>query len=443
MSSPEKDHRVNSQFVYSLILVFLIPAVLAGNIFWGLKNFQKNQSIEIEKRGKMAGEIFAGTTTDFLNDKNALQTSLDRLKESQSEIWEISLLEPLDDGFHTLASTKPENLDLVYQSLRFSTAWVEEKTLTLKQADDNKSFLVYLKPLKNQAGAKVALLHIKIDLSTTIAQNQKAILQTLIILGLTILAVLLLMLNHLRIFEYAVLFQRLKEVDKMKDDFISMASHELKTPMAAIKGYIEMIFEGVAGKIDQKAKSHLNKVQVSIKRLDALVDALLDVSRLEQGRIQFDMQAVDLTKIVCDIVAENQPQADEKKLKLSYQNLPQPHPFIFADPDRLRQIFQNLLSNALKYTFKGEVNVFHKIEDGRIKTVFLDTGIGMTQQEMKGLFGKFYRVRSEKTADIPGTGLGLWITKELTLKMNGEIIVESKEGMGSAFIVSFPMMKEK
>jgi signal transduction histidine kinase len=213
--------------------------------------------------------------------------------------------------------------------------------------------------------------------------------------------------------------------------------------MAAIKGYLSMIMEGVAGKIDKRALEHVDKAFANVKRLDILVNELLDVSRLEQGRIQFDMQSVDIADVIKQVAEELKVKADEKKLFIKYQELPKPHPKIFADPDRIAQILDNILGNAIKYTFKGGVSIYHEVDKDGLKTMIKDTGIGMSATDRKRLFEKFYRIQNEKTLDIPGTGLGLWITRELVKRQNGEIFADSMENVGSQFTIVFPIIKDK
>jgi signal transduction histidine kinase len=228
----------------------------------------------------------------------------------------------------------------------------------------------------------------------------------------------------------------------MKDDFISIASHELKTPMAAIKGYISMMLEGIAGQMDQKAKDHLQKISSNVQRLDILVSELLDVSRLEQGRMQFDMQPYDISSITKEVFSSFKDQADSKKIQLIEQKL-ETMPQVFIDPDRTRQVLDNLIGNAIKYTLKGSVTVSYKIEENNLQTIVKDTGVGMSPEDRKQLFTKFYRIKTEKTADIPGTGLGLWIAREIVKKQNGEIYVDSMENVGSQFTVTLPYIKEE
>lgn len=396
----------------------------------------------MENEAVLAAKIFAGLTADSLQNEIDLQTKISQISQDSGEP-EIMILKPVEDGFQVVAANNPENLGIIYKSFQYTSSWLEGKNLTTFAKKNQDRFLTEIYPLKDSQGEKIALLNLGISLKEIDYLTQKTLLESLLILGLTVFFIMLLLFNHFRLFEYTVLFRRLKEVDKMKDDFISMASHELKAPMSAIKGYLDMIFEGVAGKIDKKAKEHLDKILLSVKRLDSLVNALLDVSRLEQGRIEFDMQAVNLSKIIKEIISEFKVQADSKKIKLTYQELPQPRPFVFVDPERAGQVLMNIIDNAIKYTLKGEITIFHKVEHDQLKTVVLDTGIGISREDMKNLFKKFYRIQNEKTADISGTGLGLWISREIANRMNGVITVESKEGIGSAFTVTFPIMKEK
>jgi len=436
----------NLQFFYSLILILLIPVAIIANTLWDIKKSQGNMELELQKKAELVTMVFASTISDSLDNNALLQSKINEVTGSSKEIKEITILEPQDEGFIVVASSEANNLGVIYKSLQNTSAWVEDKTIPTLVSDASQNpperYWVIISPLKNTNLEEKALIDLKISLAEIDAATRAAAKQTLIVLTITVFAVLLLLINHFRFFEYAVLFKRLKEVDKMKDDFISIASHELKTPMAAIKGYMGMLFEGVAGKFDAKAKDHLNRVMGNVRRLDVLVNELLDVSRLEQERIQFDMQAMDIAKIITEVTNELTVQAEEKKLSVEYQPLPPPHPLIFADPDRIAQILDNVIGNALKYTFRGGVVIYHRIEGNYLKTTVKDTGVGISLQDQKHLFERFHRIRTEKTMDIPGTGLGLWIARELVLRMNGKIYATSQENVGSEFTIAFPIIRE-
>lgn len=162
---------------------------------------------------------------------------------------------------------------------------------------------------------------------------------------------------------------------------------------------------------------------------------MLNVSRIEQGRIKYDMTEVKINEIISNIVNLYTEKAVEKGLKFDYQNSDLPP--VWADAGRIQEIFTNLIDNAIKYSEKGEVKVSHRIEGNKIITEVADSGIGMSAEAQKKLFQRFYRVKTDKTASISGTGLGLWIIKQYIESMGGSIEVESKEGEGTKFNVVF------
>ena len=157
--------------------------------------------------------------------------------------------------------------------------------------------------------------------------------------------------------------------------------------------------------------------------------------------MQFDMQPTDLTKLVDESIKVFSEDARAKNIKLAHYKM-EPLPPVYVDPSRLRQVIDNLVNNAIKYTLEGEVSVSYRLEGGNVLIIVKDTGIGISAQDQKNLFDKFYRVKNEKTVDVPGTGLGLWISREMVRKMNGTITFASAENIGSQFIISLPYMKE-
>ncbi|MBM2821186.1 MAG: two-component sensor histidine kinase [Candidatus Berkelbacteria bacterium] len=438
----------NFQFIYSLILIVFIPVAIVVNTLWGIQNTQKNMDYELQRKATLAEEVFDGAVANSLENDATIQTIIDQIQKSGSEVKEITVLKPQqEEGFLVIASSETKNLGLIYKSLHNAAVWVEDQPIATLGSDTGvtppERYWTVISPLKDSSGDKKALVDMKVSLKDIDILTQKNLSQSMIILVVTVFFVLLLLVNHFRFFEYAVLFRRLKEVDQMKDDFISIASHEMKTPMAGIKGYLSMILEGVSGKIDQKAKDHVEKAFANVKRLDVLVNELLDVSRLEQGRIQFDMQPIDLTTTVKQVIEELKVKADEKRLTIQYQEMPESHPKIFADPDRIAQILDNIIGNAIKYTFKGGIQIYHQIDQENLKIIIKDSGVGMTPEDRKRLFEKFYRIRTKQTQDVPGTGLGLWITRELIHRQNGEVYVDSMVNIGSQFTIVFPIIEEK
>ena len=183
----------------------------------------------------------------------------------------------------------------------------------------------------------------------------------------------------------------------------------------------------------------------SADRLNELVEDLLNVSRIEQGRLSMNLQSVDLVPIVEGVMGELDVQAKEKSLKFVYEKPAEPLPILLVDTNRLKQILVNIFGNAIKYTPKGSVTVttIYRSEDQKVEIKCADTGLGMTAKEREKLFQKFYRVKNEQTETIKGTGLGLWITKQLIEMMEGEINVDSIKGVGTQMSITFPVKTEK
>tara|TARA_Y100000310_G_scaffold327251_1_gene393299 strand:- start:2908 stop:3819 length:912 start_codon:yes stop_codon:yes gene_type:complete len=293
-------------------------------------------------------------------------------------------------------------------------------------------------PLVDSQNNKVALL--SLTLSSQVVHNLANLTwrSSLYSLALTILITILFLAVSTRLWGYATLYRKIKEVDQMKDEFISMASHELRTPITAVKGYLSLILEGSLGKVSSKMKPAIQKVMASANRLGDLVENLLDVSRIEQRRIQLNSKNVVPTAIVQDVVDELSLTAHNKKLKLNF-SAKDSIPKINIDVDKLKQILINIVGNAIKYTEKGSVDVSLQVVNNKVAIEVKDTGIGMSPENQQKLFEKFFRVKSIKTKFIQGTGLGLWITKQLVELMNGSITVESIRGTGTQVTVTFPV----
>ena len=233
----------------------------------------------------------------------------------------------------------------------------------------------------------------------------------------------------------------------MKDDFISIASHELRAPLTVIKGYASMMQEIVEKEKNNSLKNYLKMISVSIDRLGNLVEDMLDVSRIEQSRIKMNLIKVSVSQSIKEVSDQFVINARQKNLKLIYNNPEKSveKAKILVDVDRFKQIIVNIISNAIKYTLSGSITISTELDEERKNLLIKirDTGIGMNAKQRERLFQKFYRIQNEKTRNIVGTGLGLWITKKLVQLMKGEIFVDSIEGQGTEFTISFPIIKEK
>ncbi len=234
---------------------------------------------------------------------------------------------------------------------------------------------------------------------------------------------------------------RFYEDDQLKSEFVSIASHELLTPTAAIEGYLSMILDEKMAKVDPKAEEYLRKVQNSAHRLAELVADLLSVSRIEGGRIVINKKPIDVSQIVARTIDEIKVKADQAHITLKYLAPTQPLSKGLADPDRVAQIVTNLISNAIKYNRPNGIVAISLAADQKFLTVTVaDNGIGIDKKHIPHLFEKFYRVHDDTAAaEKIGTGLGLFITRSIVELMGGRIGVASEPGKGSTFAFTVPL----
>jgi len=230
----------------------------------------------------------------------------------------------------------------------------------------------------------------------------------------------------------------LKKLGEMKSAFVSMVSHEIRSPLSTILAQIKIIMDGLAGEVSAKQADILAKMSRKLKGLVELTNNLLDLSRIEAGLIVQDRQQVQLMDILDSLVPFMQTSAKEKNISLSLKkaNLP----LINADGGSLEEVFSNLITNAIIYTPEGgKVNVMGKVRGDFLEISVSDTGYGIAPDEIPRIFERFYRIKNEKTRNIIGTGLGLPIVKSIVEAHNGTVKVESKEGVGSTFYVRLPI----
>ncbi len=237
---------------------------------------------------------------------------------------------------------------------------------------------------------------------------------------------------------------RLEQLDKAKSEFISLASHQLRTPLSIIKGYISMMLEGAWGKITGKQKEHLERVYSSNERLIKLVEDLLTVSRIEAGRLEFDFQPLALDELTESMIKEFSQMTAKKGLYLKYIKPAKALPKVKADSLKIRQVIQNLIDNALHYTKEGGATIHLKAEKNNVRFSIEDTGIGISSEEQVTLFEKFSRGKEIARIHTEGTGLGLYLAAKLVEAHQGKIWVESEgKGKGSAFYFELPVKRKK
>jgi PAS domain S-box-containing protein len=234
---------------------------------------------------------------------------------------------------------------------------------------------------------------------------------------------------------------QLKEIEKIKSQFVSMVAHELRSPLAAIEGWLEVVLSGAAGGDEREKLAWLARAKERAHSLLALVNDLLEVNKIAAGKVAQKLEPVQVADIIRKIVDFLKPEAARKTVSFVLK-LSDPLPFVQADVQDMEKLFTNLISNAIKYNVdKGSVTIEATVDANYVCFHIKDTGIGMSGEHLPRIFDDFFRIEDERTSKISGTGLGLTIAKKITDSHFGHIEVKSRPAQGSTFSVYLPYQK--
>lgn len=232
---------------------------------------------------------------------------------------------------------------------------------------------------------------------------------------------------------------KIHAAESLEHDFVSMTSHQLFTPLSIIRGHISMLLDGDVGKMSEKQNYFLNQSLQATKRMVHLVSELLSISRLEERKITLNFTTIKINELIPSLIDEMMPLSAHKKIKMTYKKPSVSLPAISVDTEKISQVLQNLIDNAIKYTPNGgTVTVACEPRAHDVLISITDSGIGVPTGETAKLFQRFYRCANAVNVDSKGTGLGLYIARVIVERHNGKIWVESTEGKGSTFYIALP-----
>lgn len=227
-----------------------------------------------------------------------------------------------------------------------------------------------------------------------------------------------------------------KKLEQGKDDFIALASHELKTPLTSTKLFVDILKQRFELTNDKKSQMYLSKISTQIHKLLELVHYLLDVSKVQAGKIQFTLEQIAVDRFVTDVVRDVQQITQTHRFRIEGKTDKQ----VTIDKDRMRQVLVNILNNAVKYSARADtVIVTLAAQHSKVRISITDFGIGIPKEKREKIFDRFYQVEDAKGYTYSGMGLGLYISKDIIEKHNGQLIVDSEEGKGSTFHIHLPV----
>jgi len=428
--------------LYSLFLIVFIPFLLSWSTFYITSKFEKNVDLILQKKALFLQSAISIFARDFLKEPEILQSKIESLVRENPEVKYLRLLIKEGESFKILSSYKREERGAILEDPSLILSWSQNQSIAslISSSKGRERLWKIVSPIFNEKDEKIGLVSLALSLKESDKLIEESIFKAFLVIVFGISLSLILIFQHANLFGYVTLTKKLKEIDKAKDEFIRMATHELQSPIVNIRGYIIDLKERLKDKLSLSEKEDLEIIEISAKNLSNLISDILEVSRIEQGKLDFTPRKLNLKKEIKEIIFEFEKKAKEKNLKLLFEE-PKEEIFIKANNLRFKEVISNLIDNAIKYTFEGFVKVKTKIDPSQKKCYILveDTGVGISARAQKKLFQKFFREKKKEIVSLPGTGLGLWIVKEIVERMGGEILVESIEGQGSKFIVSLPL----
>jgi signal transduction histidine kinase len=432
--------RENPRILYSFVLLIFVPAAFFFNTYSLISSIERDIDRITQRKAVLMEHVINSLVSEKISERVSLQSAVDSIVTDNHEALSLAILEPENEGsrFRVVASSKSESINQVTDNIQYTLAWNKSDGIAFLDSDAEGRFWRITHQLVDVDGNRAGLITMTFSLRDSDTLIERTVNRSYLVLLATVVIVLLLVSNQARLFGYVLTLNKLKEVDEMKDNLVSMASHELRSPLAAIRGYLELL-EDKHINFDDEAKHYLENISHSVDRLNTLVSDMLEVSRLEGNRIPLDLVSVDPQSLIAQSAEELRSQAVQKGLELTVLDVEKA--VVHADVERTKEILINLIGNALKYTVHGTVQVSGRVKGEAYLITVADTGFGISAEDQKKLFQKFSRIQNKDTQTITGTGLGLWITYELARRMNGTITVESIEGIGSHFTLHLPLEK--
>ncbi len=228
-------------------------------------------------------------------------------------------------------------------------------------------------------------------------------------------------------------------MERMREDFFNIASHEIRTPLTVIKGHVELVLEGALGPLDDRSRHVLTEIHAATGRLIRLVNDFLDAARLDQGRITVQIDRGSLPALVKQAITTLSLDAERKGVTITYRQEGGAPPPVLMDAEKTLQILINLLDNAIKFTPRGSIEIWHEVTDGQVATYVRDTGVGIRPEHRHRLFERFSQVDRGLRREAGGSGLGLYICRRLAERMRGTVaLVDSVPDGGSTFVLILP-----
>ncbi len=428
--------REHPQLLMTLLLMVVIPVafLVSGQQFLNAARFNQER-LEMDRVG-MIHDLFAAymQATEF--DPESIQNEIETLAQANPDITKFHVAKEEGTDIRIVASLDADQIDtiaLAPNTYRIGNTNPNEAIIS-PYAQNGVRYWQSFKLVRDGVSVdhyifiETSLEHID---TLFAARIMSAYYWLIAILGV----IFVLLIRHVKLIDYAYLYRETKRANEMKDLFTNMIAHELRAPLTAMRGYASLIHERT--NIDEVTKKNAMEIESAAGRLVTIVSDLLDVARIQSGKMSIESGSVHLSGLIRSVIEALHPSAAEKKIELIIDD-PYGNIEIIGDEKRFYQALTNVVSNAIKYTPKGVITISVTRMSDRVEIRVKDTGMGISSENQKKLFAPFFRVAGEEVSSITGTGLGMWITKQLIELMNGSIGIESIKDVGTHVVITMP-----
>ena len=427
--------RTNSRLLLVVVLIFIFPAlfIFVTQSFFETA-YDNIQTAQKERVGMLHDSLAGYIKTSGMND--GFKSLVTEEAQQNEDITEIRVVEKTSDGLRVEQSLDTSVIGTLEKSTELydKAALASDKTSFIYEFTQNDSRMwQVIRPVVTADGHQYFLLS---EHSLKKVDDAMAARRSSSYVGLSGIFLFLLALAYwlFRQIDWKKRHDDLANQLKERDLFTNMIAHEFRTPLTAINGFSSFLDESKNLSLDEH--HYVDNVQIAAGRLLALVNDFLEVARIQSGKLSLEMRSQNINPVLAGVVETLNQAATEKNLSLTYT--PSTNPLMHTtDSKRLHQVIQNLVSNSIKYTEKGSVEITCEQDALSTKIRIKDTGMGITSEDQQKLFAPFSRVGGVEKTGITGTGLGMWITKQLVEALGGVITVESIKDVGTHVVVTF------
>jgi signal transduction histidine kinase len=432
--------RFRQQLLYAIVLVVVIPTILIINAVRLNMSFTSTLDHELQQKGIVLATSIGTFLNDYTSQPDLLQSKLNQIKTSEPSIQEITIYRLYNEKLAVFASTQADQNSTTLLDPKSVIAW-DQKTATAEldpsTASSSNRIWTVSAPVLDSTNTPVALLNIHIstaEIDTMVAHNN---LISLIYLAISCVIILLLLVNHFFYIGYAKQLQGVRQINRMKDAFVTSISVGLQNPIIEIKNYAAMLHRGYANTIDEQGSKLINGILTDATKLYTMITDLLEISQVDRGAVAINRQQFNPMAICQEVYEQLQMTANLKGLTLNHY-VSGTQALIVADPDRFRQAFFNILNLAISHTKTGSIDINYEYDDEQNLSIVIKAyDLVFDRLTQAKIFHRPLEESDTMAEWYSDFGITYWASKRIIETMQGQLDEDSRQGMGTVFQIRF------